>query len=110
MPQLSQRITSLGAAGVTFLLMSALASANPATLTSAASSDSSLLLVSPVDGIEFESTPVGPDNVLDKLRRGFDLTYADNHRTQAELKWFARHPEYLDRVFVAATASAPIPG
>lgn len=107
MPQLSQRITSLGAAGVTFLLMSALASANPATLTSAASSDSSLLLVSPVDGIEFESTPVGPDNVLDKLRRGFDLTYADNHRTQAELKWFARHPEYLDRVFVRAQRYLP---
>ena len=45
--------------------------------------------------------------VLDKLRRGFELTYEDNNRTAAELKWFAKHPDYLNRVFTRAQRYLP---
>ncbi|MGB5690344.1 MAG: LysM peptidoglycan-binding domain-containing protein, partial [Woeseiaceae bacterium] len=45
--------------------------------------------------------------VLDKLRRGFELTYEDNDRTAAEHKWFVRHPDYLNRVFTRAQRYLP---
>ena len=48
-----------------------------------------------------------PADVLDKLRAGFNLTYEDNARTAAELKWFARHPDYLNRVFTRAQRYMP---
>jgi len=48
-----------------------------------------------------------PGDVLDKLRRGFGLTYEDNARTAAELKWFVRHPDYLNRVFTRAQRYLP---
>ncbi len=67
----------------------------------------SLTLISPVDGMNLISTPVGPDDVLDRLRRGFDLQYVDNHRTEAEKAWFVRNPEYLNRVFVRAQRYLP---
>lgn len=66
-----------------------------------------LTLISPVAGLDLRSTPAGPDDVLTKLRRGFDLTYVDSHRTAAELKWFAKHPDYLDRVFTRAQRYLP---
>ncbi len=66
-----------------------------------------LTLISPVAGIDLRSTPAGPDDVLTKLRRGFDLTYVDNHRTAAELKWFTKHPDYLERVFTRAQRYLP---
>ncbi len=46
-------------------------------------------------------------DVLDKLRAGFNLTYEENARTAAELKWFARHPDYLNRVFTRAQRYMP---
>ena len=96
--QLSQRFRALGAIGVTFLALGSV----PAT-----ANETPLTLISPFAGIEMPSTPTGPDNVLDKLRRGFELTYEDNNRTAAELKWFARHPDYLDRVFTRAQRYLP---
>jgi membrane-bound lytic murein transglycosylase D len=108
--QLLQRITAFGAAGVTFLLIAGQsASADPALVTgpTVAEAVPALTLISPVAGIEFESTPVGPNDVLDRLRRGFDLSYVDNNRTAAEKKWFVRHPDYLDRVFTRAQRYLP---
>ena len=107
--QLLQRFAACGAVGVTFLLAGQTACATPASLTSTAESDSTptLTLISPVSGIELVSTPVGPDDVLAKLRRGFSLTYVDNHRTEAEKKWFVKHPDYMDRVLTRAQRYLP---
>ncbi len=53
------------------------------------------------------TAPSQPADVLAKLRDGFALTYEDNARTAAELKWFARHPDYLNRVFTRAQRYMP---
>jgi len=108
--QLSQRLAAFGAAGVTFLLLAGqTALALPAAVTSTAQQDAVpvLTLISPVAGIELESTPAGPDDVLARLRRGFKLQYVDNHRTEAEKKWFVKHPDYMDRVFTRAQRYLP---
>jgi membrane-bound lytic murein transglycosylase D len=105
-----QKIPAYGAIGVTFLLLAGQAAlANPALVLGAAQEDATpvLTLISPVEGIEFESTPAGPDDVLARLRRGFNLTYVDNNRTEAEKKWFVRHPDYLNRVFTRAQRYLP---
>ena len=106
----SQRITACGAAGVTFLMLTGQSGlAAPLEVTSAAREDAAptLTLISPVAGIVFESTPLGPDDVLARLRRGFNLKYVDNHRTAAEKKWFVKHPDYMDRVFTRAQRYLP---
>ena len=106
----SQRITARGALGVTFLLLvGQIAQAVPPEVTSTAAEDAepALTLISPVAGIEFDSTPAGPDDVLARLRRGFNLTYTDNHRTEAEKKWFVKHPDYMNRVFTRAQRYLP---
>ncbi len=105
-----QKFPAFGAASVTFLLLAGRgAEARPALSLGAAQEDATpvLTLISPVAGIEFESTPAGPDDVLARLRRGFKLTYVDNNRTEAEKKWFVRHPDYLDRVFTRAQRYLP---
>ena len=105
-----QKIPAFGAASVAFLLLAGqTAEANPALTLDAAEKETTpiLHLISPVAGIELESTPAGPDDVLAKLRRGFNLTYVDNNRTAAEKKWFVRHPDYLDRVFTRAQRYLP---
>lgn len=108
--RLSQRIQSVGAIGVTFLLFAASqAQATPAELRNDASDAAAitLKLVSPVAGLDLTSSPVRTDDVLDRLRRGFNLQYADNHRTAAEKQWFLKHPDYLDRVFTRAQRYLP---
>ncbi len=95
--RLLQRFQSIGVVCVTILPLAA-----PAT-----AADPALTLVSPVAGFELPSTPAGPDNVIERLRHGFELTYDDNHRTAAELRWYARHPEYLNRVFTRAQRYLP---
>jgi len=108
--QLLQRLTAYGAVGVTFLLLAGPAAlAMPPTVisTSVEATTQTLTLISPVAGIELPSTPAGPDDVLARLRRGFRLQYADNHRTEAEKKWFVRHPDYLARVFTRAQRYLP---
>ena len=54
-----------------------------------------------------DSTRAGSGDVLDRLRAGFSLSYEDNARTAAELKWFASHPDYLNRVFTRAQRYMP---
>jgi len=105
-----QKFPAFGAVGVTFLLLAGQgAQAKPALALGTAQEDATpiLTLISPVAGIEFESTPAGPHDVLARLRRGFKLTYVDNNRTEAEKKWFVRHPDYLDRVFTRAQRYLP---
>ena len=108
--QLLQRFCTFGAAGVTFLLFAVQpALAAPGLVSSTASQDATptLELISPVAGLDLTSTPAGPGDVLARLRRGFKLTYADDHRTEAEKKWFVKHPDYLDRVFTRAQRYLP---
>jgi len=40
-----------------------------------------------------------PDDLFERIRRGFALADVDHPSVDAEAKWFARHPEYLDRTF-----------
>ncbi|HNP65145.1 MAG TPA: LysM peptidoglycan-binding domain-containing protein [Woeseiaceae bacterium] len=110
MRRLSQRILPVGAIGVTFLLFAAdVSQATPAELRSDASEDAgqSLDLVSPVAGIDLLSSPVATDDILERIRRGFALSYDDNHRTEAEKQWFIKHPDYLNRVFTRAQRYLP---
>lgn len=95
--QLSQRFRAFGAIFVTFL----------ALLPAAQAADFALHLISPVEGIEMPSSPAAPEDILSRLRGGFKLSYDDNHRTAAELKWYARHPDYLNRVFARAERYMP---
>ncbi|MCH8944678.1 MAG: LysM peptidoglycan-binding domain-containing protein [Proteobacteria bacterium] len=94
--RLLQKSAALTATGVTFLLLAG----------SPLSADS-LTLYSPVHGLELMSTPAGPGDVLERLRRGFNLRYEDHPRTTAERKWFARNADYLDRVFTRAQRYMP---
>ena len=95
--QLSQRFRAFGAISFTFF----------AFLAPPAAAEPVLTLISPVAGIDMPSSPARPEDVLSRLRAGFELTYEDNHRTAAELKWFAKHPDYLDRVFIRAQRYLP---
>ena len=104
MSRLLQRFKVVSATSVTFLALLALpAQADlPPTAGPTASLEGqgpSLQLFSPVTGIEMPSSPARSDDLLEKLRRNFNLQYEDNPRTAAELKWFAKHPDYLERVF-----------
>ncbi len=57
---------------------------------------------------EFPIEPGKPYNdLLERLRDDFALTWSMNPRIQAELSWFVRHPEYMDRVFTRAQRFLP---
>ena len=47
------------------------------------------------------------NDLLEKLRRDFSLEPVMNNRVEAELKWFVRNPQYLNRVFTRAQRSVP---
>ena len=110
--QLLQRFRALGATAVTFFLLSA-ASANPLVeqSTSLASQQDapSLNLISPLDGLwdQLETVEPASNDLLTRLRYGFDLDWDDNPRIQAELNWFVSHPDYLTRVFTRAQRYLP---
>ncbi len=48
-----------------------------------------------------------PQDVLARLRQGFELPAIVNRRVEAELNWYVRHPEYLKRVFTRAQRYLP---
>jgi len=48
-----------------------------------------------------------PPDILERLRKGFELSAEDNRRIDAELKWFVSHPDYLTRVFTRAQRYLP---
>ncbi|MBT8103267.1 MAG: LysM peptidoglycan-binding domain-containing protein [Gammaproteobacteria bacterium] len=87
------------ATGVTFLCLTLLLAGHPAV------ANPSFLdtLAAPAA----EPPAAAPQDVLAKLRVGFELTYDDNARTAAELKWFTSHPDYLERVFTRAQRYLP---
>ena len=95
-PQLLQRFRHLGAIAVTLLWFAPAASAD-------------LELISPLDGLwdRVETVEPGPDDLLARLRYGFRLAPQSDPRIDAELKWFAAHPDYLDRVFTRAQRYLP---
>jgi len=111
--RLLQRLRVFGAIGITFLALAGAPAgagepgfAGP-PLTKFEPQTATLTLISPLEGASIYSSPAGPDDVLAKLRRGFALTYEDNNRTAAELKWFVSHPDYLNRVFTRAERYLP---
>jgi membrane-bound lytic murein transglycosylase D len=112
-PQLLQRFRALGATTVTFLLVGAAAMAGPegfGNAPSAVAGDSpSLNLISPLDGLwdQLETVEPDTDDLLARLRYGFELEWEDNRRIQAQLQWFVSHPDYLDRVFTRAQRYLP---
>jgi membrane-bound lytic murein transglycosylase D len=101
-----------GAIAVTFLAISSVA-ANPLAdqgpTVPVEPAAPSLNLISPLDGLwdQLETVEPASDDLLTRLRYGFSLDWDDNPRIQAELKWFASHPEYLDRVFTRAQRYLP---
>ena len=111
--QLLQRITAMGAIGVTLLPFAAgSAAADPYASDvlppGMASNEPSLTLVSPLEGLTLETYgPADPYDLLTKLRFGFSLDYEDNKRIAAERNWFVRHPDYLARVFTRAQRYLP---
>ncbi|MCB1645435.1 MAG: LysM peptidoglycan-binding domain-containing protein [Pseudomonadales bacterium] len=55
-------------------------------------------LDTPVETPVITESPVEAD-LWNRIRKGFALEhYLDQPRVQSELNWYARHPEYLDRV------------
>ncbi|MEJ2128109.1 MAG: LysM peptidoglycan-binding domain-containing protein [Woeseiaceae bacterium] len=107
-----QRFRAVGATAVTFLAFSAV-SANPLArqdAPSAARQDPpSLNLISPLDGLwdQLETVEPASDDLLARLRYGFELETQQDRRIDAELQWFVRHPDYLDRVFTRAQRYLP---
>ena len=51
----------------------------------------------------YDPGPVVPakawNDLLERIRNNFDLSWEMNARVEQELNWFLRHPDYLDRVF-----------
>ncbi|MDH4109364.1 MAG: LysM peptidoglycan-binding domain-containing protein [Gammaproteobacteria bacterium] len=60
---------------------------------------------------DYQEVPALPgtawNDLLEQLRRNFELDSVMNARVQAELDWFLKHPEYLDRVFTRAQRYLP---
>jgi membrane-bound lytic murein transglycosylase D len=50
---------------------------------------------------------LAPPDVLERLRSGFSLATESNRRIEAERDWFAKHPDYLARVFSRAQRYLP---
>jgi membrane-bound lytic murein transglycosylase D len=46
--------------------------------------------------------PAEPRDLLDRVRKGLTLTAIDNARISTEADWFARNPQYIERVFTRA--------
>lgn len=46
-------------------------------------------------------------DLLSRLRNGFELPTIVNRRLAAELDWYVRHPDYLERVFTRAQRYLP---
>ena len=51
--------------------------------------------------------PEPSNDLLARLRDGFELPTDLNPRIQAELNWFVKHPDYLNRVFTRAQRYLP---
>ena len=60
---------------------------------------------------DYVAPPVTPaaahNDLLQRLRDSFALDEAMNKRIQAELNWYVRHPDYLNRVFARSQRYLP---
>ena len=60
---------------------------------------------------DYRHVPVQPgrawNDLLQHLRTGFTLEPEMNKRVEAELRWYTRHPDYLERVFNRAQRYLP---
>ncbi len=62
------------------------------------------LLVCAVDElIAADELPIGPGDLWLRIRDGFALETVENAEVDAQLKWYAAHQSYLDRVATRAT-------
>jgi len=112
--RLLQRFRPLNATGVTFLCLAWLFASSGALASlgflDGLSSNYAASVGAASAVVRDSSTgapKAEPGDVLDKLRGGFSLDYEENARTAAELKWFAGHPDYLNRVFTRAQRYLP---
>ena len=81
-------------------------------LASAAIGDPAAIVPPPLDavparrtvpGIELDPVPVPrPENLLEQLRASFSLPDADDDALKRELEYFAKHPDYVERVLTRA--------
>jgi membrane-bound lytic murein transglycosylase D len=60
-----------------------------------------------VDTLDEALQPELSQDLLARLRNGFELPAIVNRRVEAELSWFVRHPDYLNRVFTRAQRYMP---
>ena len=58
------------------------------------------------DSVSFRGISA-PDDLLERLRRGFTLERVANSRVQGEMNWLMRNPEYVDRIFKRAQRFLP---
>lgn len=42
---------------------------------------------------------VGPGDLFERIRSGFTLADVEHPSVESEVRWFVRHPDYLDRTF-----------
>jgi len=71
-------------------------------------SDSDHIWVTLEDYVEPPTTPgLAHNDLLQRLRDGFELDQEMNKRVQAEMNWYLRHPDYLSRVFVRSQRYLP---
>src|SRR5690606_4356554 len=58
----------------------------------------------PVPVIELEPAPEPePDDVIERLRAAFSLPNSDDEALRKEFEWFAKHPDYVERVLDRAS-------
>ncbi len=127
-PGLSQKLPPIVAALFTFCALAGPAQASPPALDGDNGDSRSFLdelgtleqlspiarpvtrPLGPADGAAQPAADGGdepPNDLIELLRDGFSLSYGQHRRTEAERNWFARHPEYLRRVFARAERYMP---
>jgi membrane-bound lytic murein transglycosylase D len=75
------------------------AMAGEAAPTPAAPAPDAAALASAPTGAPAKPTPEAFPDLLDRMRAGFQLDDPDRTAIDTQLNWFARNPEYLERVF-----------
>ena len=70
--------------------------------TASPAADAELAAVVPVNGPAFSEPELPASDLLDRIRTGLALKDIKNSRIDREADWFARNPEYLERVFARA--------
>lgn len=71
------------------------------TTNDSASSDTGDKSAQPPNWMTIESTVVsmGEEDLLDRIRAGFELKDVVDERVDREEQWYTNHPEYMDRTF-----------